>query len=308
MSYSFKDEVINRIPKGHRFVDMTSVSETETVVETVKDAIRHTLSMDKVNLSDYFFKLPTISLSSSGTYNDLYAKISDYYGLGLINGVDYYDSKAVKPTQEARYVELPINHNSHAYYGLIRCYVTTDVFGGISSDVVRDLSLTSHDHLLMSIKIRHYLMGSVFSLTSDMFIGDKLSAEFINHIVSDMYGNIDIEYVNEYQDKLTQAVVVDCFNDGLSDLVLIKIPNDLNPIFIRFSSQLDDLPIIKNNESIDLETRTLKEVLVGEDDSVSEDPGEGKGDLLYTAERSDSPNPVSSLKTVAKKTRRKKKV
>lgn len=308
MQYSFRDEVIKRLPAGHQFVTMTSANEFETDILTVKDAIRRTIKMSKVDITRYFESIPTITISKTSNFNDVYSKISDLFGLGLVQGVDYYNSSLVKPSQEALYVELPINSNSSCYRGFIRCYVSLDALSGANKGVVRDLRAVSNVIELDSLKVSLYLAGQLFAFCNP-FAEDKLTEQFIHIVVKDMDYAIRSGYTYKFRELLKEATVKDVFNDGLSDIILINLKGE--DYFIRYHCPNGSIPLIKNNEKYDLETSTANAVLVGVEDSVAENPGERKGELLYTASRSDIPievvTPPEEVKPVTKKTRKKKK-
>ena len=305
MSYSFQKEVISRLPAGHKFVRLYSISETECMVETVKDATKRSLVMKKVDLSTYFLKIPTIAMGSTETYNDLYQRISDMFGLDLQKGNDYYDSSAIKPTTDARYVELPIGKDSRAYMGFIRCYVTSDMFTGTGVDKInRDLRGLSGDDILGPLKVRMFFSGNLFTIDGQMFLEDKLSDGLIEKIVRTMYDELGNEVAEQYRTELVDAVISDTFNDGVSDIVLTNLPSN-GHTFIRFISSPDDLPLIKNNEDDDHATDTTQVVLVGDDDQVLENPDEGKGETNIQQSDSDIPNPSVVPVTPKKKSKKK---
>lgn len=305
MSYSFKDEVVKRLPVGHRFVRIYPSSNRESIVETVKDAIKQTLRMKKVDLASYFSQFPTFSVRETETFNDLYKRISARYGLGLEMNLDYYDSRPVRPTSVTQYVELPIKADSYGYYGVIRCNVILDALAGDNVTVKRDATETTSQTQFNYLKVRTYFMSKPFTTDLPLFVEDRLSVPFIEAITADMDREVYFGWSDFYKGILAEAVIEDVFNDGLSDILVVRTHKDI-PFFIRFSGEL---PLIKNNEDIDTETDTSKEVLVGSEDSVAENPVEGKGELLYTAERSDIPTEVvtpEETTTPTKKARKKK--
>lgn len=305
MSYSFKDEVVKRLPVGHRFVRIYSSSNRESIVETVKDAIKQTLRMKKVDLTSYFSQFPTFSVRETETFNDLYKRISARYGLGLEMNLDYYDSRPVRPTSVTQYVELPIKADSYGYYGVIRCNVILDALAGDNVTVKRDVTETTSQSQFNYLKVRTYFMSKPFTTDLPLFVEDRLSVPFIEAITADMDREVYFGWSDFYKGILSEAVIEDVFNDGLSDILVVRTHKDI-PFFIRFSGVL---PLIKNNEDIDTETDTSKEVLVGSEDSVAENPVEGKGELLYTVERSDIPTEVvtpEETTTPTKKARKKK--
>ena len=308
MSYSFRDEVIKALPAGHKFVSMSSANEYETDILTVKDATRRIIKMTKVDIGMYFQRPPTISVSRTANINNVYDKLSDLYGLGLIQGVDYYNSSLVKASQEPLYIELPINPTSSCYRGVIRCYVTLEAFSGSSIESIRNLHTVSTINETDAIKLRHYLMGNIFTFEFP-FTEDTLSEQFIHIVVKDMDMFIRSGFTYTVRQLLKEVIVQDVFNDGISDVILVNFNNENH--FIRYHCPHGSTPLIKNNEKYDLETSTANAVLVGAEDSVAENPGEGKGGLLYTASRSDIPievvTPQEEELPVKKKTRKKKK-
>ncbi|EBY9764017.1 hypothetical protein D5W64_12965 [Salmonella enterica subsp. enterica serovar Saintpaul] len=306
MGYSFKDEVIKRLPTGHRFVTMTSVNEYQTEIYTVKDAQRRVIVMNKVNITSRFEKFPTLTVGRTATYNDLYDLINKKYGLGIQQGLDYYNSDALKPSSEPRYVELPINGNSYCYRGVIRCYVLLDALFGTDGVTNRDLHKEYVANDFNELKFRSHLVGTIFTC-KDMFKYDRLTDEFIEVIVKDLDQSIRSGASYTARRLLDAATIVDVFNDGLTDVVLLQLYDDKFPI--RFHSPTGQLPVIKNNEKYDLETSTANAVLVGIENSVAENPVEGKGETNIQQSDSDISLDVVSPKesTPKKKTRKKKK-
>jgi hypothetical protein len=67
------------------------------------------------------------------------------------------------------------------------------------------------------------------------------------------------------------------------------VSNELS--FLRYLSEKGDLPSLKNYERIDLEIDDSKGLPIGDSDSSSENPGQGKGDINNT---NDSEFPNSS--------------
>lgn len=306
MSYSFKDEVIKRLPTGHRFVTMTSLNEYQTEIYTVKDAQRRVIVMNKVDITKRFEKIPTLTVGRTATYNDLYNLINKKYGLGIQQGLDYYNSDALKPSSEPRYVELPINGNSYCYRGMIRCYVLLDALSGTDGGTNRDLHKAHVPDDFNELKFRLHLAGTIFT-HEDMFKYDRLTDGFIDVIVKDLDRSIRSGASYAARRLLDAATIVDVFNDGLTDILLLQHYDD--KYFIRYHSPTGQLPIIKNNEKYDLETSTANAVLVGIENSVAENPVEGKGETNIQQSDSDITLDVVPPKesTPKKKTRKKKK-
>ena len=277
MSYSFKDEVATRLPTGMKMVRMYSTGEKETSIEVIRDTVKHTLSMPKVNIADYFRKTPIVRTFPGETYNDLYARISKIYALGLEQAVDYYNVAVVESNDaDMVYVTLPINKDSYGYYGSISVYLTRDPLGLSEEVLERDLAGVSQQYSLSFLKFKSHLVSQVYTSDRPIFVDNRLSIGFVTNIMSSANGSLNgkSEY---YRDELIVGVVIDMFSDGLSDLVLIKLRNG-QLVLLRFKSEVGDLPVIKNSGT-DLETDNSKEGSVGDDDKVSENPGDGEGDL-----------------------------
>lgn len=281
MSYSFKDDVAGRLPAGHSLIRIYSTGETESNIETIAGSVKHTFNMAKVDISPWFFKVPTISLKANATYNDLYAALSDVYSMGLAEGVDYYNSSPVKPTEVRQYVELPFLKDSYGYRGEMRCYYVKDDFGGITGQVERNLTTVDMTEGFARLKIRNYLAGNLFTYSRPIFVEDRLSIGFIDYVSSISYDELGPVGPGLLRNELIRSTVVDVFNDGISDIAILN--TDSNELtFLRYLSRPGDLPVIKNNESSDLEIDNSKGLPIGDRDSSSENPGQGKGDINNT--------------------------
>lgn len=297
MTYSFKDAVVAKLPKGHTYVRMYSTCSEETAVEVLHNGVPKTLTMPKINISKLFLNLPVFFVGSTETFNDLYKGISDKYGLGLVNGIDYYDPNKVEPTEFMRYVDLPLLKDSHGYYGSIRCYVIKGTKGITSPGIQKDLTNVGQDIGTALMRLRSYGMCSVHTDRRPIFIRNRLSVGFIDSIVNKIESNGEANLASYCRTALIQAVVIDYLNDGLSDLILLRLDTD-ETLFIRFKSEKGDLPVlIENNGDNDVETDNSKEGLVGDDVDLSN----GDGDYNYTEEilplgnNDDLPIPSSGL-------------
>lgn len=281
MSYSFKDDVSARLPAGHSLIRMYSTGSTETNVETLKGSVKHTFTMSKVDVSSWFIKAPTLSLREDATYNDLYALISETYGMGLVEGVDYYDVRPLNVSAVKQYYDLPILKDSYGYRGNIRCFALNNVFSGIDNQVQRNLIDVENIEDITRLKIRNYLAGTLSTYNRPIFIDNRLSIGFIDHISSASYDELGPIGPALLREELILSTVVDAFNDGISDIAVLKTASD-ELTFLRYLSVEDDVPSIKNNEGIDLEIDDSQELAIGDRDSSSENPGQGKGDINNT--------------------------
>lgn len=280
MTYSFKDAVVAKLPAGYKYVRMYSTCLEESAVEVLHNGSPKTLSMSKVDISTYFLKPPVFFVGSSEIYNDLYKEISERYGLGLVDGIDYYDANPIEATETMRYVDMPILKDSYGYYGFIRCYVIKGTKGISSPSIEKDLTTDPVGLGMSLMRLRVYGMTYVHADRRPIFIKNRLSVGFIDSIVGKIEKAGEKGLANYSRDVLIQAVVIDYLNDGLSDLILLRLKNG-ETVFIRFKSEKGDLPVlVENNDNNDVETGDSKELLVGDDVDVSI----GEGDYNYTEE------------------------
>lgn len=276
MSYSFKDDVIARLPAGHTFVRMYSTDNNQTSIETSLNGVKNVFIMEKVNLSTYFFKMPTIALEVGKTYNDLYEIISDLYGLGLQRNVDFYDSALVEVGHLPQFVELPVSRNSYGYTGYIRCFVIQCELCGKNGQTHNDLSEEDVQVAMYHLKFRNYLVSKLFQTDPPLFIENHLSSALIDKITANLDEEIVEGAADTFRQTLNNAIVVDMYTDGISDIALL-LTSDRDLYQLRFKSEPHDLPIIKNGNS-DVKTDDSKELPVGD-----------RGDL-NTGEQSELPH------------------
>lgn len=281
MSYNFKDDIASRLPEGYSIYQIYSLSGDVTRVEGIKGTIKTFFELKKVDLTNYFFKIPTITVPSSVTMNDLYNLMSEIYGLGLISGVDYYDSSTLNPSSAAQYVELTISNNSYGYKGIMRCYIVLETLTGINVDVQRDISDIDIVSALNKLKFRNFLMGSTISIAQPQFVGNTLSLEFITAAINLFSTEVDESTLAECKSLLVGARVVEKYSDGLSDVAVIISNQEL--FQIRFITSL------KNNEENDSTSDSSQELPDGDTESSVENPVSGEGDYNNT-EQSEDPN------------------
>lgn len=233
MTYSFQDEVIKSLPVGHRFIRMVSGSPTTTIVHTVKEAVKYQLEMAKVDIGSYFNKIPTIPLPENSTYNDLYDVLSKRYGLGLQKNVDYYNSAILSFTGDTTYVELPVSDSCCAFHGNLRCYIVKHNLSNGTQSPIRDLTDVDGSSYLNKLKAKSYFLGKLICLANTPSIGDILSSDVIELLVSDMDKETYPGASDGYRYILSDAKVIDLFNDGISDIILIETYQGL--ITVRYA-------------------------------------------------------------------------
>lgn len=267
MGYSFKDEVIARLPPEHTFVRMYSTGENQTSIETSRNGVKNVFVMQKVDLSTYFLKMPTISLERNKTYNDLYEKISDVYGLGLQRNVDFYNDAPLPVTGSPMYVDLPMSTNSYGYKGKIHCFVVECQLSGMTESVIKDISQEDMKLALYRLQFRNYLVSNLFTVESPVFVENHLSTGMVNHIASQLNWEIVDGASELFRQELSNSKIVDCFNDGISDIVVLDTP-DRELYHLRFTSLSNDLPLIKNGDS-DVKIDDSQELPIGEGGNVN---------------------------------------
>lgn len=280
MSYNFKDDIASRLPEGYEIYQIYSLSADTTRVEGIKGPIKTFFELKKVDLSNYFLKIPTITVPAAVTMNDLYALVSSIYGLGLVSGVDYYDSSTLNPSSVPQYVELPISTNGYGYKGQMRCYIVLETLTGINVTADRDITDSDITSALNKLKFRNFLMGSTISITQPKFVDNTLSLEFIMAVIDKFSTEVDETTLTKFKSLLASARVVEKYSDGLSDVAVIISNQEL--FQIRFITTL------KNNGVSDSTSDNSQGLTDGDTESSAENPVGGEGDYINT-ERSEDP-------------------
>lgn len=280
---SFKEQVLSLLPPGSTFLRMFSESPTRSKVEYQLGEQWNGIVIDKVDLGKLSEVIPFISLTSPCTMNDLYKQISDQFDLGLVQGTDYNDTTALSLDATDRYLTLPALPDSLGYYGEFKCRVRAsgDSLNSYLSN--RDLTTVSFDKLFPLTTLRFYLVSRIFSLpTGKLFSDVGLSSDFINELVTTLNKQFP-SYSTEYlQELLHRGQVTGLVNDGISDLFVFKLP-DGNELFVRFSSQWNDLPNVNFifNSGINTLDDNSEGLLSGSESVDLENPVENEGETLY---------------------------
>lgn len=279
MSYSFKDDIASRLPEGYTVYQIYSLSPDTTRIEGIKGALKTFFELKKVDLTNYFGKLPTVTVPATTTMNDLYGILSDIFDLGLLINIDYYDSTPLKASSVAQYVELPISNNSYGYKGMLRCYIVTEALTGINMDVERDVTSVDITRALNKIKFRNFIMGCTISSAQTKFVDNTLALEFVNEIISQFSNEVDIDSLSEFKTLLSTARVVEKYSDDLSDIVVIISNQEL--------FQIRYLEPLKNNGTNDNTSDNSQGLPDGDTDGSAENPVSGEGDINNTEQSED---------------------
>lgn len=279
---NFKEAISKQLPQGYTLYQLYALSDSQTRIEGINGSIKTFFELTKVDLTDYFQHLPTLSLPAGSTVNDLYAKLSAIYDLGLEQNVDYYNVAVVNPSSNARYMELPLSHNSYGYKGVLRCYVILDAFTGLDLNVERDVSSVDIGASLDLLKFRNFLMGSIIEIEETKFVATSLSLEFVTAIIDRFIPQVKAESLALCKGLLSGARVVDKYADDFSDIVVIISSGEL--FQIRYQESL------KNNDTSDNTSDNSQGLPDTGDESSAENPVSGEGDL-NTGEQSEHPYP-----------------
>lgn len=247
MAYSLQDEISRSLPNGHTFFKMYSIGPDDSIVETYYEGKIKKLSMDKVSTTKLFTKFPVIAIKATATYNDLYKVISEIFSLGLISGLDFNNNAPVNPGEDLKYVTLPMLESSPGYKGNIRCYVVLEG-AGIDYKHQKDLTEIDYTPLFMETRFRIFLTSKIFMSTIPMFLENKLNDSFIDSIMEDLGEFVGSDGFRIYRPLLGHSKIVEMFNDGLSDNVLLRTEEGSQYV-LRFYSTIGDLPVINNTDS-----------------------------------------------------------
>lgn len=279
---NFKEMITSHLPSGYQLYQIYALDDSQTRVEGINGSIKTFFVLNKVDLTDYFLRPPTLSLPANSTVNDLYAQLSDIYDLGLEQNVDYLETTALNPSSNALYMELPISRNSYGYKGVLRCYVVLDALTGVNLQVDRDVCCVDITTSLDQLKFRNFLMGGVINLTESKFVSSSLSLEFITAIIDKFAGKVSAESLTLCKGLLSSARIVDRYADEFSDIVVIISSGEL--FQIRYQESL------KNNETSDNTSDNSQGLPDTGSESSAENPVSGEGDL-NTGEQSEHPYP-----------------
>lgn len=291
---NFQEKVIASLPKDHSFVRMFAQNKTKSIIETRGGNRSHTFTMNKKPLEELFPYPVHISVSPNETYDDLYARISERYDLGLVKGVDYYNAEKVNPTQAMVYKPLPVLSDSLGYTGCINILYQSDMFGLGKPGLDKDLLDVHQPYMCRLLKIRNLLCSKVFTLKSkvNLFAENRLSKPFIELLSKEIKESFDFNYTSDLDLQFSRGVVIGLFNDGLSDMLLFQSPLGYE-FFIRFSSAKGDLPKLEvnpNDKEDPLEGDSQGSSSGGNGES-SENPGGVEGEDTNSDHEVIIPNP-----------------
>lgn len=231
------DVIIPLVPMGGNYHGSYVLDENDrvTVVEYDIEGEPRRLLFDKIEITP-FFKTPTIiPVEETITKNEVYDFLNRKYNLGLVKGLDYLDSdELLSPSYLTD--SMVIERKSLGYYGSIPVLITSVKNNLTVNGKIRDVRLADVGNKMIVSKIRLRLGWKVFETKGKLFNGYMLSVR-LRELLKDHLSQFDEEDVED----VLQGHVEKTFNDGLSDVVLLRTPKArLYPI--RFSASLGDLP------------------------------------------------------------------
>lgn len=235
---TFKEQVLKALPEGHEFTAIFSKSSEATMVKTRYEGRVYELTMPKVNINTLFSKTIVIPVGLDETFDDVYRRISERFGLGLVKGVDYYNANKVNPLNVLQYYSLPILRDSYGYFGAINCFLTHASTSLSTILEYRDLTGVDQAYITKDMWTRTMLVSEIYSCDTPMFLEDGLSPGFARYLSDKLGSRSSIK-----PDRLARGKVIDLINDDLSDILVLRLINGMEYL-IRFQSESGDLPAI----------------------------------------------------------------
>jgi hypothetical protein len=291
---NFQEKIIARLPKDRSFIRMFAQNKSKSIIETRGNNRSHTFTLTKKPLEELFPYPVLVSVGINETYDDIYAKISKRFDLGLVKGVDYYNGSKVNPTQAMVYQALPVLSDSLGYTGNIAVFIRNESFGLGKEGLDCDLVDLDQAYMYRLMKVRTLLCSKVYTLKgkTNLFAENRLSKPFIELLMSEIKENFDSTFTIDLDMQFSRGVVVGLINDGLSDILLFQSPIGYE-FFIRFSSCVGDLPKLEvnpNDNDNPLEGGSQGSSS-GSDGEVSENPGGVEGEDTNSDHEVIIPNP-----------------
>lgn len=236
---TFNELLSTCIPEAANYHGVYNLPEdpTTTVIEYDVDGVTGILHFSKLLLNDYFKSPVVIESDKAISTTDIYKQIEAKFHLGLEEGVDYLagDATVSPSTMVMRFSVLT---SSHGYTGSIPVLVVSGKNNLTCNDKIRDVRAADVTPSLAVSKMRLKLGWKVFESKGKLFSGYMISITFRELLKQHLTG-VEQGLV----DDLLYGHVEMAFNDGLSDLVMIRTPK-ARVYLVRFSGQKGDIPIL----------------------------------------------------------------
>lgn len=283
---TFKEQVIQKLSSGHEFIRIYAKSDLRSIIETRASGMLVTTVLQKLDIKSLFGFSPVIEIPANITVDDLYQIVSNKYNLGLEKGIDYYNAEPLYPTQDQKYISLPILNDSYGYYGEIPVYYSI-IDSSVNGDgLMRDITDVPHEYCFRLSMVKLFFVSRIFDLRkleTNAFIGNRFTQASKQYLLDQIKHKLNADFYSLMDIQITKGVVTHLFTDDLSDILVFKCPNGVS-LFVRFTSNLNDLPDVNysSTEDINLMSDDSKELLLGESEQVSEKPDEGKGETYIS--------------------------
>lgn len=237
---SYEDVLKSRLPEGIIYYGVKEpIGDDFILIEYLDNGIVEQRKINKINLNDHYSKRVEVQFVKGMTYEDLYELLSDRYGLGLVNEIDYVLRGEIE-FDDILLLTLPIAATSYGYKGSFSFYLYKDPYGSITNGWARK------DFRDLSFRFTEGSRGLQSKLSSKLFVSDKQM--FTANILTMNAKDVMRSHLRGCDRALIEDAVngyaTSIFNDGLSDVVIFT--TQLNHTYAaRFKSSKGDLPVIK---------------------------------------------------------------
>lgn len=234
---TFNELLSTRVPEGANYHGTYNLPEdsSTTVIEYDMDGVLGILHFRKLLINDYFKSPVVIESDKAISTSDIWKKIEAKFHLGLEEGVDYIaDGSTVSPS--AMVLRFSVLDTSRGYVGTIPVLVVSGKNNLTCNAKIRDVRTADVNPSLDVSKMRLKLGWKVFESKGKLFSGYMISITF-RELLKEHLTGVDKELV----DDLLYGHVEMAFNDGLTDLVMIRTPK-ARLYLVRFSGQMGDVP------------------------------------------------------------------
>lgn len=234
----FKERISESLPKGSEIKEIYNDEDNQfnTIIEYLLDNTLYKTKLVKINLSPLFVDNFIVPFREDLTVKDVFDNINSYFDLGMVCGLDYPDDET-KVNIGRNHFE--ISKYSIGYYGSIPVVITDPSKHLTSENTINKTVELEHfkEHLNIN-KIKTLLSTTVFSFEGKMFNKKFPSLSFREYIKNTLKEKgIEESTITE----IDNGFFIKVFNDGLTDIGLLKTPNN-NIYPIRFVSIKGDLP------------------------------------------------------------------
>lgn len=224
------DKIISLIKKrlaaDTEFVSVKSIGGRESLITAIKDGVTLTVPMDKVNFTDYMGdRIIEVGVVNGTTVTDAIKKLSRVYGLYFLEGVDYKEDPTVISFSGVDRIQYKIEIAEECVF----TYGTINVTFYNEETCLKCKGLQTFD--IGQVKLRLALSSKLFTTYDVLIVGGGIG-RVLSADISDYLKTIP-DIVPLEVGMLASVEVTEIFNDGISDIATVQLPNnDLH--FIRY--------------------------------------------------------------------------